>query len=87
MTPLSQNTKEFHDQTLGLRIIEDGWIIIRIEDELEIRIVDDLLNLANVQVIVNIFQFEAQLEVLIIEDANLCLRVIFENLYNSCRVD
>jgi hypothetical protein len=58
LTSLSENTKELHDQTLCLRIIEDGWIIIGVEDELEIRIVDDLLNLANVKVVVNVFQLK-----------------------------
>lgn len=68
-------------------IVEDGGIIIGVEDELEIRIVDDFFDLANVKVVVDVFQFEAQLEVLIIENADLCLRVILENFDDSCRID
>lgn len=87
LTPLAQHTKELHDEALGLCVIEDRGIIIGVEDELEIRIIDDFFDLANVEVVVDVFQLEAELEVLIIEDADLSLRVILENFDDSCRVD
>jgi hypothetical protein len=87
LASLSQDTKELHNEALGLRVIEDGGIIIGVEDELEIRIVDDFFDLANVKVVIDVFQLEAQLKVLIIEDADLCLRVILENFDHPCRVD
>lgn len=86
LASLAQNTKELHDEALGLCVIEDGGIIIGVEDELEIRIIDDFFDLANVEVVVDVFQLEAELEVLIIEDADLCLRVILENFDNPCWV-
>jgi hypothetical protein len=87
LAAVSQYAEELHDEALGLRIIEDGRVVEGEEDELEIGVVDDLLNFADVQVVVDVFEFEAELQVLIVEDADLRLRVVEEDLNHSGRVD
>lgn len=62
-----------------LQITEKRRIIIFIEDELEAVIIDDLLYFADVGLIVDVIQLKAEFEVLIIEDADIGLRVIVEN--------
>lgn len=83
----SKNPKKLHDETFRLSIIENRWIVWGIKDELKVDIVDDFFNFANVHVVVDVLQLEAQLEILIVEDPYFSLRVIFENLDHSCRVN
>lgn len=85
--PLTKQSKELHDQTLSLRVIEYTGVIVGSEDELKGRIVDDLLDLPNVQIIVDIIELEAKFEVLIVKDPNLCLWIIFEDLDYSSGID
>lgn len=86
-TALTKHSKELHNQALGLRVIENIRVIGGSEDELEAGIIDDVLNLSYVQVVVDVIKLEAKLEVLIVEDTNLSLRIVLEYLDHSSRID
>lgn len=70
--------KKLHDKVFELQIAEKRRVIILIEDELEGLVVDDLLYFVDVGLVVDVVQLEAEFQVLIIEDADVGLRVIVE---------
>ena len=70
-----------------MRIIEDASIVIGVENELKIWIIDNLLDFVYVKVVIDIFQLEAKLEILIVKDANLRLRIVAEIFDHPCRID
>jgi hypothetical protein len=82
-TTLTQYSEKFHDELFKLKIIENLWIIFFIEHELKSLVIDYFLDLSNVGLKINVLEFEAQFEVLIIEDSNIGLRIIREVFHNS----
>jgi hypothetical protein len=84
---LSEHSEELHDELLELQVIEDLGVVLLIEHELKLVVVDELLNLPNVAFKVNVFEFEAELQVLVVEDSDVGLRVIAEVLDHSGRID
>lgn len=84
---LAENTEELGDELFELQITEDGGIVVLVEDELEILVVDDLFDLADVALVVHALQLEAKFEVLVIEHPDVGLRVVVEGLDHPCRVD
>lgn len=83
---LTENSKELHNEVLELQVAEDGGVIIFEEDELEALIIKDGLYLIDVPLVVDAFQFKAQLQVLIVEHSYVGLRIIVEPLHDSSRV-
>lgn len=57
-----------------------------VENELEGRIINNLLNLLDQGLRARVIYFETKFEVLIVKDTDMGLRVIFKDLYNSRRV-
>jgi hypothetical protein len=76
----SQEAEKLHDELLELQVIEDGAILAFLKDEGEVGIVDDILNLPDVLLVVAVSHLEAQLQVLIVENADVGLRVSAEDL-------
>lgn len=84
---LYQKSEKFHDEAFCLGIIIDGWIIWWREDELKVGVVDDIFDFVYVGIVVYVFWLEAELEILIVEDADMGLGIILECLYDSSRID
>lgn len=61
-----------------LQVIEQLGVVLLIEDKLEFIVVDEFLDPADVALEVYIFQLEAELQVLVVEDADVGLRVVAE---------
>jgi hypothetical protein len=84
---LHKKPKKLHDEAFCLGIIIDGWIIRWRKDELKVWVVDDIFDFVYVGIVVYVFWLEAELEILIVEDADMGLRIILECLYDSSRID
>ena len=77
---LAQDAEKFCNEVFELQIAEDLRVIVLVEDKLEILIVDDLLNFADEVFKVDALEFKAELKILIVEDTDVGLRVVFEYL-------
>lgn len=56
---VAEQAEELHDKLLELHIIEDRRIFRLIKEKAEVRIIDDILNLAYVLLVVAILRLEA----------------------------
>lgn len=82
----TEQSKELHDELFELKIVEYWRVLRLIKNECEIRIIDNLLDFIYVLLVVAIVNFEAEFEVLIVEDPNVGLYVILKDLYDSWRL-
>ena len=87
VSAIAQQPEELHDQLFELHVVEDGGIVGLIEEEAKVGVVDDVLDLADVLLVVAILGLEAQLEILIVEDSDVGLHVVLEQLDHSCGLD
>lgn len=87
VSAIAQQSKELHDELFELHVIEDTRIIGLIKQKAKVRIIDDILNLPDILLVVAILSLEAQLEILIVEDADVGLHIVLEELDYSCRLD
>lgn len=79
----TQKSKKFHDQLFELKIVEDGGVFGLIKYKSKIDVIDDFLNFIDVLFKVTVLNFEAELEVLIVENSNISLQVILKDLHYS----
>jgi len=56
----SENSKELHDKTLRLVIIEYIWVIMLVEEEIKLRIINNLLDFADVEIIVHVLKLKTK---------------------------
>ena len=54
----SQNSKELHDEALGLIVIEDAGVVVLVKDEVELWIINNVLEFADVHVVVHVLQLK-----------------------------
>lgn len=82
----SQYAEELHDETDGLHVVEDSGIVVGVEDEVEVG-VDDFFEFVDVVIVVDVFEFEAEFEVLVVEDADVALGIVDEGLDHASRAE
>ena len=80
-------SEKFWDECFGLSIVKDGLIVFLIKYELKSLIVDEFFYFLNKLFWFGAVNFETQLEVLIVEDSNVGLRIIVEYFDYSGWVD
>lgn len=84
---IAKNSEELSQQIFELSVAEDLRIVVLVENKFEIFVVDDLFDTVDVVLVIYAFQLETEFEVLIVEDSDVGLRVIFEYFDHSCRVE
>ena len=80
-------SEKFWYECFRLSIVKDGLIVFLIKYELKSLIVDEFFYFLNELFWFGAVNFETQLEVLIVEDSNVGLRITFEYFNNSGWVD
>lgn len=68
-------------------VVEDLRVILLVEDELECRVIDELLDLLDQGFRVGVTGFKAEFQVLVVEDTNMSLGIILKDLDNSIGVN
>jgi hypothetical protein len=82
---LPQQSEELNDQTLGLCVIEYSGVFVGGKDESKLR-VDNVLDFADVEVVVDVLDLEAEFQVLIGKDTDMSLGIVSENFDHSAWV-
>ena len=82
----TEHPKELRYETFGLSVIEYRRVVFLVENELEGRVVDQLLNLLDEAVRVGVTHLEAQLQVLVVKNTDVSLRILRKHFDYSCRV-
>jgi len=80
-------TKEFGDEGFGLSVIEEWGVIFLEEVEFEVGVVNQFFYLLDELLWFWTVDFEADLQVLIVEDTDVTLRVVEERLDYAIGVD
>lgn len=62
-----------------MQITEQKWVIVLVEDEFEAFIIDDFFDFVDIELIVDVIEFETELEILVVKDSNICLRIVGKN--------
>lgn len=62
-----------------MQITEQKWVIVLVEDEFEAFIIDDFFDFVDIELIVDVIEFETELEILVVKDSNICLWIVGKN--------